>query len=901
MQGVLDCNGRVQYIIKKNYIHDKQIAGLIESRLMSLHNNEMPKKIGLFYISEQTPQEYFSISVQDYNLDAVIYVGKSKPININKTNFLLDSIIVFNVPSFEILIDSCKNHFFNLEKFMAQDVSSFDSSQTKELLDIELPKRHTHKTLILCSDWERKYFVDESQGSDFASAFTNRVIMDISSLTAEQTAEQIEEQVQSENNFKEIVSMRYPLNLLAFQKLDTTVKLSVFNTEQCTVPEILKKFIADLKTLSCKVCIYDYSLANIDIYGPLLNNNKFTFEHLPYQTTNAGQLALMHSKAQSKTYDFAHCGVLTEYRKTQIEAIRQKGYTVNIIQNKWALERDKEIVKCAALLNIHQTEHHKIYEACRCDRLLKAGISVYSEPSAEMPHVINLTTNILNKNLNKTTNCLKNEKQQFRELLLTYKKYINNFFISDEDLQNKSDLEAVLIEFRCFNHLEVLIKNAILKLGPLWSHTIICGNLNYEFIKNIANNISKKIKVIKLQYYDMTTSQYSTLLASKEFWQTLNGKKILIYQEDSFIFKPLSPELIQKWDYIGAPWPKTQNDTKGLVGNGGISLRSRSTMIEIIDKISINDTVFNQSTINYIKNTKSTVFPEDVYFALNMENFKIGNLADWESANEFSSETNYNPESLCGHNFWLSNKNWKTMIYKSLPVHKNNVPLNIFQTWKSKDLLGKNLLNSIKNIQESNPEFNYLFYNDNECETFIKENFEFSVYEAYTKLVPGAYKADLWRYCILYFYGGIYIDIKYECINNFKFIDLINEKRLFPHVLDRKMGWAKKQVGFYNGFMISKPKNMFLMKLINKVVENVRTKFYGLNCLHPTGPLLVAITFEEEETLPAIFDFYYSNNGMFIEYKQQKILKINETYRSEMTTYKDNHYGVLYQKKMIYK
>ena len=446
---------------------------------MSLHNNEMPKKIGLFYISEQTPQEYFSVSIQDHNLDAIIYVGKSKPININKTNFLLDSIIVFNVPSFEILIDSCKNRFLHLEKFMAQDVSS-DSPQT-QLLDIELPKRFKHKTLILCSDWERKYFVDESQGSDFASAFTNRVIMDISSLTAEQTAEQIAKQVQSENNFKEIVSMRYPLNLLAFQKLDTIVKLSVFNTEQCTVPEILKKFVADLKTLSCKVCIYDYSLANIDIYGPLLDNDKFTFEHLPYQTTNAGQLALMYSKAQPKTYDFAHCGVLTEYRKTQIEAIRQKGYTVNIIQNKWALERDKEIVKCAALLNIHQSEHHKIYEACRCERLLKAGIPVYSQECIDYIPTKNIK--ILFKDPKYIIYVLCHSEEVFTKAKENYSEYKN--------------LKPILMKYQDDTYENAFWKQ-LMEIESEWNSLDYVGTISAKANKKI--NIDKIDQEIKLSF-----------------------------------------------------------------------------------------------------------------------------------------------------------------------------------------------------------------------------------------------------------------------------------------------------------------------------------------------------------------------------------------------------------------
>ena len=61
---------------------------------------------------------------------------------------------------------------------------------------------------------------------------------------------------------------------------------------------------------------------------------------------------------------------------------------------------------------------------------------------------------------------------------------------------------------------------------------------------------------------------------------------------------------------------------------------------------------------------------------------------------------------------------------------------------------------------------------------FIKNNYPVDVLEAFNKLIPGAYKADLWRYCVLYKLGGIYLDIKYSCVNNFKLIATEVDNRL---------------------------------------------------------------------------------------------------------------------------
>ena len=52
-----------------------------------------------------------------------------------------------------------------------------------------------------------------------------------------------------------------------------------------------------------------------------------------------------------------------------------------------------------------------------------------------------------------------------------------------------------------------------------------------------------------------------------------------------------------------------------------------------------------------------------------------------------------------------------------------------------------------------------MFYDDKECRDFIKEHFHKNVLLAYDALIPGAFKADLFRYCELYINGGWWFDI----------------------------------------------------------------------------------------------------------------------------------------------
>jgi hypothetical protein len=53
---------------------------------------------------------------------------------------------------------------------------------------------------------------------------------------------------------------------------------------------------------------------------------------------------------------------------------------------------------------------------------------------------------------------------------------------------------------------------------------------------------------------------------------------------------------------------------------------------------------------------------------------------------------------------------------------------------------------------------------DDDIILFIKTYYNDSVLNSFNSLKNGAHKADLARYCILYIYGGLYMDIKVELI-----------------------------------------------------------------------------------------------------------------------------------------
>lgn len=230
------------------------------------------------------------------------------------------------------------------------------------------------------------------------------------------------------------------------------------------------------------------------------------------------------------------------------------------------------------------------------------------------------------------------------------------------------------------------------------------------------------------------------------------------------------------------------------------------------------------------------------------------------------------------------------------PDYNPIVPLKIFQTWYIKDLPPK-MNERVETLKRQNPIFEHFLYDDNDCRELIKNNFNPHVLEAYDKLVPGAYKADLWRLCVLYIYGGIYVDIKLLCINGFKLIELTEQNHF---VRDRP-----KPLSIYNSIMVCQKNHPFLIMAINNIVNNVKNKFYGSHPLDPTGPLMLGKLILRNK-LKLNIDMTHHEDGGYIIYKNRFVISTEyPEYNNERTaTYNiinTKRYDGLWYDKYIYK
>lgn len=164
----------------------------------------------------------------------------------------------------------------------------------------------------------------------------------------------------------------------------------------------------------------------------------------------------------------------------------------------------------------------------------------------------------------------------------------------------------------------------------------------------------------------------------------------------------------------------------------------------------------------------------------------------------------------------------------------STIPRNIYQTWITKDLQPR-MAAAIEKLKTANPSFQHELFDNADCRAFIHDHYPPQVLQAYDALIPGAYKADLWRYCILYLRGGVYLDIKFEPVNGFSFAQVCNAEQFCYD----KPSVTPNRNAIYNAFMITYPGNYAIGKCIYAICQHVRTKFYGSTPLAPTGPILL--------------------------------------------------------------
>lgn len=238
-------------------------------------------------------------------------------------------------------------------------------------------------------------------------------------------------------------------------------------------------------------------------------------------------------------------------------------------------------------------------------------------------------------------------------------------------------------------------------------------------------------------------------------------------------------------------------------------------------------------------------------------------------------------------------------IAKSLFSHTSIIPYKIFQTWRD-STLHRTISHAINSVKVWNGDAEYTYYDNLAQKLSIDAT---DVLTAYNNLIPGAYRADVWRYYMLRKHGGVYIDAKLVQVASFR---QLLEKYELVIVKDRNTGCI------YNGFICATSGHPLVTAALSQCITNITAESYGENPLDITGPQMFGRCYnrmlgrDEKETIQ---DAPMELKIKILVFTGTKIVDpVTGTtiFKESLLGYRDavggqaNHYSIFYAMKAVY-
>jgi inositol phosphorylceramide mannosyltransferase catalytic subunit len=180
-----------------------------------------------------------------------------------------------------------------------------------------------------------------------------------------------------------------------------------------------------------------------------------------------------------------------------------------------------------------------------------------------------------------------------------------------------------------------------------------------------------------------------------------------------------------------------------------------------------------------------------------------------------------------------------------------SIPKVIYQVYATAELPPV-IQENIKRIRALNPGWSYRLFDDAEMYACIKEWYGESVLSYYERINPkyGAARADLFRYLLMYKFGGVYLDIKSSLERPLDDVLRPDDVYVLSHWSSGKgetfEGWGKhaklRKIGgeeFQQWHIIGAPGHPFLKAVLDHVFDNIDAYNPLLNDTGKNGVLSV--------------------------------------------------------------
>lgn len=146
--------------------------------------------------------------------------------------------------------------------------------------------------------------------------------------------------------------------------------------------------------------------------------------------------------------------------------------------------------------------------------------------------------------------------------------------------------------------------------------------------------------------------------------------------------------------------------------------------------------------------------------------------------------------------------------------------------------------NWLAGIEENNPQHRICFFDDQAARELVASHFPGDTLVAYDRIMPGAYRADLFRYCALQVLGGIYTDSSIPYSLPFSEMWDLDQDRVYL-VCD------KHDRAIQVAMMACNHNSRFMQLCQQRATRNILSSYYGDSPLSITGPVMAGRCFRD--------------------------------------------------------
>ena len=179
----------------------------------------------------------------------------------------------------------------------------------------------------------------------------------------------------------------------------------------------------------------------------------------------------------------------------------------------------------------------------------------------------------------------------------------------------------------------------------------------------------------------------------------------------------------------------------------------------------------------------------------------------------------------------------REMITQENAASPSGIPKILHQTWKESDLPPA-LLRFQQICQKIHPDWVYILWTDADNRRFIQQHYPWflRIYDAYPEHIM---RVDAVRYFILHYYGGVYLDLDFECVKSLESL-LAGKKIVLGTEPDAHLNAHCPVVKPFskllcNAFMASEARHPFWVHLFKNLIAYRRAP----DPLNATGPFFL--------------------------------------------------------------